>query len=112
MYSILKPCKTSAAFEAIPRGHIDVDIPVCERGLCDACTIVAQAGVVLIVRDLCEVSIFRNGRLIMKTDSEDLARKQVDRIACWFARDPAMVSGRSPLAGSPAQKQGRRGGRD
>jgi hypothetical protein len=84
MYSLLKPCKTSAAFEAIPRERLSLNLDLCEEILKPVCTIVAHAGILLIVSDRCEVSIHKDGRLILKTDSGDLARDQAGRIAGWL----------------------------
>ena len=90
MYSLLKPCKTSAAFEAIPRERLGLDLDRCEKILLPLCAIVAHAGVLLIVHDRCEVSIHRDGRLILKTDSHDLAFEQAGRIAGWLEGPPAI----------------------
>ena len=90
MYSVLKPCKTSAAFEAIPRERFSLDLDRCEEILKDVCTIVTNAGILLIVNDRCEVSIHKDGRLILKTDSQELAAEQAGRIAGWLEGTPAI----------------------
>jgi hypothetical protein len=90
MYSVLKPCKTSAAFEAIPRERFSLDLDQCEDILKNVCTIVTNAGILLIVNDQCEVSIHKDGRLILKTDSQELADKQAGRIAGWLEGTPAI----------------------
>ncbi len=90
MYSLLKPCKTSAAFEAIPRERFSLDLDLCEEILKNVCTVVAHAGILLIVSDRCEVSIHRDGRLILKTDSIELAGEQTGRIAGWLEGTPAI----------------------
>jgi len=95
MYSVLKPCKTSAAFEAIPRERYQLDLDRCEETLRPVCTIVANAGVMLIVSDLCEVSIHKDGRLILKTDSETCASEQAGRIARWIEESPAVRKSRT-----------------
>lgn len=84
MYSLLKPCKTTAAIESIPEKRLSLDLDSCEEVLRERCTIVANAGILLIVHDLCEVSIHRDGRLILKTDAMDLATCQTSRIAGWL----------------------------
>lgn len=89
MYSLLKPCKTSAAFEAIPRERLVLDLDLCEEILEKNCTIVANAGVMLIVNDRCEVSVHKDGRLILKTDDPELAGEQAGRIAGWLEGTPA-----------------------
>jgi len=90
MYSILKPCKTTAAFEAIPRERFSLDLDRCEEILKKTCTIVTNAGVILIINDMCEVSIHRDGRLILKTDSNELAAEQAVRISGWLEGTPAI----------------------
>lgn len=94
MYSLLKPCKTSAAFEAIPRERFSLDLDLCEEILKKACTIVAHAGILLIVHDRCEVSIHKDGRLILKTDSKELASEQAGRIAVWLEGTTAILKHR------------------
>jgi hypothetical protein len=90
MYSLLKPCKTSAAIEAIPGERVSLDLDRCEEILKEVCTIVANAGMLLIVSDRCEVSIHRDGRLILKTGSMELAGEQAGRIAGWLEGTPAI----------------------
>ncbi|MFA6363202.1 hypothetical protein [Methanoregula sp.] len=90
MYSVLKPCKTSAAFEAIPRERFSLDLDRSEEILKDVCTIVTNAGILLIVNDRCEVSIHKDGRLILKTDSQEVAAEQAGRIAGWLEGTPAI----------------------
>jgi hypothetical protein len=96
MYSVLKPCKTSAAFEAIPRERFSLDLDRCEEILKNVCTIVTNAGILLIVNDQCEVSIHKDGRLILKTDSQELATDQAGRIAGWLEGTPAIRKHRDP----------------
>jgi len=90
MYSLLKPCKTTAAIEAIPRERFVLDFDLCEEILKKSCTIVANASVLLIVNDRCEVSIHKDGRLILKTDDPILAADQAGRIAGWLEGTPAL----------------------
>lgn len=90
MYSLLKPCRTSAAIEAIPRERVSLDLDCCEEILKNVCTIVANAGMLLIVNDQCEVSIHRDGRLVLKTGSKELAGEQAGRIARWLEGTPAI----------------------
>ena len=105
MYSLLKPCKTSAAFEAIPRERFSLDLDRCEEILRPVCTIVAHAGVLLIVNDQCEVSIHKDGRLILKTGSQELAAEQAGRIAGWLERTDALQKHRDAgMSGKPQRK--------
>jgi len=90
MYSILKPCKTSAAFEAIPKERFSLDLDRCEEILGRVCMIITNAGILLIVNDRCEVSIHKDGRLILKTDSKELAAEQAARISEWLEGTPAI----------------------
>ncbi|MDD1693863.1 MAG: hypothetical protein LUQ71_03980 [Methanoregula sp.] len=96
MYSLLKPCKTTAAIEAIPRERLVLDLNLCEEILKKSCTIVANAGVMLIVNDRCEVSIHKDGRLILKTDSLELATEQAGRIGSWLEGTSALRKHRNP----------------
>ncbi|MFA4861283.1 hypothetical protein [Methanoregula sp.] len=95
MYLLLKPCKTTAAIEAIPRNRLVLDLDRCEEILKISCTIVANAGIMLIVSDRCEVSIHKDGRLILKTNDTDLAGDQAGRIAGWLEGTEAIQKDRS-----------------
>ena len=95
MYSLLKPCKTTAAIEAIPGERLILNLDLCEEILKENCTIVANAGVMLIVSDRCEVSIHKDGRLILKTDDSGLAQEQAGRIAGWLEGTAAIQKHRS-----------------
>ena len=101
MYSLLKPCRTAAAFEAVPGERLSLDLDRCEEILGAACTILANAGVLLVVSDRCEVSIHRDGRLILKTGSEEVAREQAGRIAAWLDGSPALAKNLGQGRGNP-----------
>lgn len=61
----MKPCRHDA-YEAVPKGNVDLDLDVCERMLKDAgYEIVSNAGVMLVVRRGVEVTLYPHGRLLL-----------------------------------------------
>ncbi|ATZ60604.1 MAG: hypothetical protein BME93_00105 [Methanosarcinales archaeon Met12] len=77
---LVKPCKTSAAYEAIPDKDLCFDIDESAERLKQDYDIVANAKIMLIVKGACEISIHRTGKLIIKTDSEEKAKEAADKI--------------------------------
>lgn len=80
MFYLLKPCKTSAAFEATPGEDLHLNIDKCAEILKRDYEIVANARIMLVIKDKCEISIHRSGKLVIKTDSEDIAREEAVKI--------------------------------
>lgn len=74
---ILRPCKNTAAFEALPdNGRLTVDLDALERTLQEeGWTLVVNAAVMLIVRKDIEASIYRSGKMLLKTRDPDIARQ-------------------------------------
>jgi hypothetical protein len=80
-FYLLRPCKTSAAYEAIPKKNIRIDLGKCSSRLkIHGYKIACDAKVMLVVRNGCEISIHPSGKLIIKTDLEDVAKSVADRI--------------------------------
>lgn len=74
-FFLIQPCKSTAAFEAVPQSKLKLDLAGLHSGLQDlGYQIVADARVVLVVeKDGCEVSIFPSGKLMIKVDTEEVA---------------------------------------
>lgn len=66
---ILRPCKNTAAFEALPdNGRLALDLDALERTLVsEGWDLVVNAAVMLIVKKRIEVSIYRSGKMLLKT---------------------------------------------
>jgi ArsR family metal-binding transcriptional regulator len=81
---LLRPCKSTAAFEAIPKpvsGKINLDLPSCQRTLTSlGYHEVCDAVVMIILKKEIEVTIYPNGKLILKTDSKEQAKQTMDEI--------------------------------
>lgn len=65
---LIQPCRTTRALEAIPEGDLDLDLAALEprleqRGWEPR----VNAGIMLIVKKEHEATIFRNGRVLIKT---------------------------------------------
>jgi len=80
VFFLLKPCRSSAAYEAIPTKKVHLDIDTVQLKLEEHYDIVLNAGIMLVIEGLCEVSIHRSGKFIIKTDSEELAKQEAERI--------------------------------
>lgn len=72
---LLRPCKNTAAFEALPdSAGLKVDLDLLERTLvAGGWTLVVNAAVMLIVRRDIEVSVYRSGKMLLKTRDPDAA---------------------------------------
>lgn len=72
---LLRPCKNTAAFEALPdNGRLQVDLDALEGTLVSGgWALVVNAAVMLIVKRDVEVSIYRSGKMLIKTREPDVA---------------------------------------
>ena len=79
---ILKPCKSTASYEAIPKKQIKLDLDECEEKLKNCgYEVVCNAKVMLIVKKEHEVSIYPTGMMVIKSNKEDIARKEIGDIS-------------------------------
>lgn len=71
---LIQPCRTAAALEAIPDWDLDLDIAALEPKLEEnGWEPRVNAGIMLIVRKSHEATIFRNGRVLIKTQDRHVA---------------------------------------
>ena len=84
---LLRPCKSSAAFEAIPnlssRGKqkFELDLTECRNILeTSGYEEVCDAKVLLIMKKEIEVTIYPSGKLIIKTDSKTEAEMVMNEV--------------------------------
>lgn len=74
----VKPCKYDA-FEAVPKGKVSLDLDDVERILArNGYEILANPGVMLVVRKKVEISIYPRGRLLMHPVAD---RQEAERLA-------------------------------
>ena len=81
---LLRPCKSTAAYEALPdakTGNLKLDLTICHDilgtiGYEEVC----NAKVLLILKKEIEVTLYPNGKLILKTDSKNQAQRVMDEI--------------------------------
>lgn len=74
--SILRPCKTSAAFEAIPEDDLGLDLDAVESRLVDdGWRTVANARVLLVVAKDLEATVFPSGKVLIKTTERPEAER-------------------------------------
>ena len=81
---LLRPCKTTAAFEAIPDTSgrtYKLDLTNCTKLLVAVgYRLVCDTKVMVIVEKDVEVSIYPSGKMILKTDSKSDAETVMDEI--------------------------------
>lgn len=81
---LLRPCKSTAAFEAIPNAEnkiIILDLDECQSSLENiGYEEVCNVKVLIIMKKDIEVTIYPNGKLILKSDSEDIAKNAMNEI--------------------------------
>lgn len=82
---LIQPCKTTAAYEAIPERDLGLDLGRLEGDLvARGWQPVANAGILLVVRKRLETSIFQSGKLLIKT------RNRVEAEAVWSELAPSL----------------------
>lgn len=74
---LLQPCKTTAAFEAIPDSDLRLDLEAVEQRLHAAgWRTLANAGVMLVIRrGTDDASVFKSGKLLIKTRDATVAQR-------------------------------------
>lgn len=81
-FYMVRPCATSAGYEARPRKPLALSIHEAERALRAAdVEVLRNAGVVLLARAGCDVTVFPTGKLLLKTTSAAVAEDATRRIA-------------------------------
>lgn len=76
---MLELCSSKGAYEAVPNTSMKLELPNLEGSFKDkGSKIICNARVLLIIEQFCEVTIYPDGRLLMKTDSEEEARKTAE----------------------------------
>ena len=76
-FFLIKPCKSTAAFEAVPQDQVKLDLESLIPKLSSSgFQIITDAGVLLVVeKDGCEISIYPTGKLLLKIDEIYAAEK-------------------------------------
>ncbi len=64
-FMAVKPCRFDA-YEAVPKGRITLDLDRCQRALSGkGYEILSNAGVMLVVKKVVEITLYPHGRLLM-----------------------------------------------
>jgi hypothetical protein len=81
-FYLVQPCATSAGYEARPRRPMRLDLADTERALrAGQVEVLRNAGVVLLARAGCDVTVFPSGKLLLKTADGSVAEEAARRIA-------------------------------
>ncbi|MDP7264324.1 MAG: hypothetical protein QGH39_02055, partial [Candidatus Thermoplasmatota archaeon] len=74
-FYILELCSSKGAFEAVPNTKMKLELSGLEGKFREIETkIICNARVLLIIEQFCEVTIYPDGKLLLKTESEKEAR--------------------------------------
>ena len=87
MYSVLRSCNSGQAFVARPDGPFDRDIrKMADRLGASGHEVLTDAGVLLVIRspDGVEYSLFREGKVLVKTPDESVAWDVVRSVEAGF----------------------------
>lgn len=79
-YFMMRPCKTTAAYVATLRARESLDLPAARDALTDAGYAVTDCGVLLLIHDEPDRTLYRTGRILVKVDEESVARRAVEEI--------------------------------
>lgn len=81
---LLRPCKSTAAFEALPNQNgtgAKIDLIECQAALEGlGYEEVCDARVLIIMKKEIEVTIYPDGKLILKTDNKEIAERIMNEI--------------------------------
>jgi len=81
-FYVVRPCATSAGYEARPRRPLGLTTgQAAERLRAAGVEVVRDAGVVLLARAGCDVTVFPTGKLLLKTTHQAEAEVATARIA-------------------------------
>lgn len=83
-YSALKLCSGRSAFEALPNPRLVLDLPKLKRRIQSEGVPVIDARVMLIAGRAQEVTIGRDGRILLKVRSETAAGQLFERVRAWI----------------------------
>jgi len=79
---LVRPCKTTAAYEALPEQELRLDLEQVRHRLTATGWIpVADAGVLLVMRKDVDATVFRSGKLLIKTLDQALAQRVWDEVS-------------------------------
>lgn len=92
-YHLLRPCKSTAAYEAVPKKDMNMDLDATAALLEKAGYTVENAGVLLIATRPGggpEATIYQSGKILVKTMDKEVAERAVEAVVavCGIGRPP------------------------
>jgi hypothetical protein len=79
-YYLLEPCKTSAGFMSTLKGDVRLNLEKTASLLRNADYEVTDAGPLLIIKKDVELTLYRNAKIIAKTNSREEAERSVGEV--------------------------------
>lgn len=71
----IQPCKTTSAIECVPKKQLSLNLDKLEQNFKDKNYDVLNVKVMLIVKKENEITVYKSGRLLIKTDNKKIAKK-------------------------------------
>ena len=79
-YYLLKPCRTATAFISTLKKSGRVDLTSAAQRLRERGWVVNDVKVMLILEGEPELTVYESGKVLVKTDDEQVARTAIDRV--------------------------------
>lgn len=79
-YFMMRPCRTAAGFVAQPRRQTRLDLKTSGQALRNAGFNVKDVDVLLMIRNEPEATLYKSGKVLVKTHDEAKARAAVEAI--------------------------------
>ncbi|MFQ5838400.1 MAG: hypothetical protein ACE5HJ_06420 [Thermoplasmata archaeon] len=79
-YFMMRPCKTTAAYFATLRKNLTLDLEEAGETLRGRGYRITDCGVLLIIHDDPERTLYRTGRVLVKVAEEGVARRAVEEL--------------------------------
>ncbi len=77
---MMRPCRTAAAYFATLRKPMTLDLEESRRSLEEKGYRITDCGVLLIIHDDPERTLYKSGRILVKASEENVARPAVEEI--------------------------------
>lgn len=75
---LIRPCKSTAAFISQPKRNMKLDLSGCADKFREAGYKVTDASVLLIVEKDEELTVYKTGKILIKTESEETAKREAE----------------------------------
>ena len=78
-FYFLRPCRGSVGFVANPKKNVQLDLKECARKLEESGYKVVDAHVMLIAQNDIELTVYKSGKILARTDDDEAAMAAIER---------------------------------